>query len=89
MLGIDLATIHKPDLILLDINMLHLDGYQVLQFLQNDELLKQIPVIAITANAMPAEIERGKLAGFSEYLTKPLDLQNFIRVVNSYLPAIQ
>jgi len=87
-LGIELAMARPPDLILLDINMPGMDGYQVLQVLQADARLKTIPVIAITANAMPRDIERGGAAGFAEYLTKPLDVERFHKVVGACLDRI-
>lgn len=86
-LGIELALAHRPDLILLDINMPGMDGYKVLDILKTNAALRRIPVIAITANAMPRDIERGKAAGFADYLTKPIDIQNFLRVVDALLLA--
>jgi hypothetical protein len=62
-LGIDLAQTHYPDLILLDINMPGMNGYQVLEIFKADARLKTVPVVAITANAMPRDIDRGKAAG--------------------------
>jgi len=84
-LGLKLASTHRPELILLDINMPIMDGYQVLSVLKLDEQLKGIPVIAVTANAMPKDIERGKAAGFSDYLTKPINIEKFISMLNYYL----
>ena len=84
-LGIELALAHRPDLILLDINLLGMDGYQVLEVFKAETSLKAIPKVAITANAMPRDIERGRAAGFSEYLTKPLDVGQFHAVVDRLL----
>jgi CheY-like chemotaxis protein len=84
-LGIELALAHRPDLILLDINMPGMDGYQVLNVIQASAELRRIPVVAITANAMPRDIERGKAAGFTDYLTKPLDIGHFLQVVDALL----
>ncbi len=84
-LGIELAQIHQPDLILLDINMFGMDGYQVLKTLKSDDQLKNIPVIAITANALAADIDRGMAAGFADYLTKPLDIPQFFGVLDRSL----
>jgi len=84
-LGIELAFAHQPDLILLDINLQGIDGYQVLEVFKSDPELKKIPVIAVTANAMPRDVTRGKEAGFVEYLTKPLDVENFTKVVDQWL----
>jgi PAS domain S-box-containing protein len=86
-LGIELALLHRPDLILLDINMPEMDGYQVLKVLQASAELRHIPVVAITANAMPREVERGKAAGFTDYLTKPLDIGHFLQVADALLDA--
>jgi CheY-like chemotaxis protein/anti-sigma regulatory factor (Ser/Thr protein kinase) len=86
-LGIELALAHRPDLILLDINMPGMDGYQVLKVFQASAELRHIPVVAITANAMPRDIERGKAAGFTDYLTKPLDIGHFLQVADALLDA--
>ena len=74
-MGIELAMADKPDVILLDVNMPGMDGYQVLQVLRSDPQLKQLPVIALTANALPSELRKGQQAGFNDYLTKPLDIE--------------
>jgi CheY-like chemotaxis protein/anti-sigma regulatory factor (Ser/Thr protein kinase) len=84
-LGIELAMSQHPHLILLDINMPGMDGYQVLGVLKAEASLKSIPVIAVTANAMLRDIERGKAAGFADYLTKPIDVIKFLSVINSML----
>jgi len=83
--GLALASTHAPSLILLDINLPGLDGYQVLARLKADQRLCAIPVVAVTAKAMPRDIERGMAAGFSDYLTKPLDLARFREVVERVL----
>ena len=84
-LGIALALERQPELILLDINMPNMDGYQVLEIFKASENLKNIPIVAITANAMPCEIEHGKVAGFTDYLTKPLDVVRFHAVIDKLL----
>jgi PAS domain S-box-containing protein len=81
-LGIDLAQTHYPDLILLDINMPGMNGYQVLEIFKADARLKTVPVVAITANAMPRDIDRGKAAGFDDYVTKPLDVTRFLGLID-------
>jgi len=86
-LGIELAQAHLPELILLDINMPGLDGYEVLAVLKADDRLKAIPVIAVTANAMPRDIERGRAAGFADYLTKPIDVGQFLQAIDRCLSA--
>jgi len=84
-LGLELASSHQPDLILLDINMPGLDGYQVLSRLRSNLQLKHIPVIAVSAAAMPRDIAKGKEAGFSDYLTKPLDVGKLLTTLDYYL----
>lgn len=86
-LGIELALARRPDLILLDINMPGMDGYQVLEVFKAEPRLRAIPVIAITANAMTRDIERGMAAGFVGYLTKPLDVAQFYAAVDHTLGA--
>lgn len=80
-LGIELALAHRPDLILLDINMPGMDGYQVLEVLKSHMVLRAIPVIAVTANAMPHDIERGKRAGFANYMTKPIQISALMETI--------
>ena len=84
-LGIDYAIEHKPGLILLDINLPGLNGYQVLEIIRSHPHLQNIPVFAVTANAMPKDIERGKQAGFNEYLTKPFDIAVLYDLLEKYL----
>jgi PAS domain S-box-containing protein len=86
-LGIEMARIYRPDLILLDINLPELDGYGVLRELRNAPETRDVPVVALTANAMPKDIERGKAAGFLEYLTKPLDVANFYTLLGRLLSS--
>ncbi len=84
-LGIELARLHKPDLILLDINLPGMNGYQVLQIFRDDAALQQVPVVAVTANAMPSDIAHGKAAGFADYLVKPLNIERFYTVIEQFL----
>ena len=85
MLGIELAMARRPKLILLDINMPGMDGYQVLHTFKNDADLKSTPIVALTAHAMTRDIERGMNPGFTDYLTKPLDIPRFYTVVDQLL----
>jgi CheY-like chemotaxis protein len=83
--GLQLARAQRPDLILLDIQLPGMDGYEVLRRLRADEGTRDIPVIAVSANAMPADIERGLAAGFDAYLTKPIDQCVLVAAVQSAL----
>jgi CheY-like chemotaxis protein len=71
--GLQIARTQRPDLILLDIQLPGIDGYEVLRQLRAEDATREIPVIAISANATRADIERGRAAGFEDYLTKPID----------------
>jgi PAS domain S-box-containing protein len=72
--GIELARREQPDLILLDIHMAGMDGYEVFRRLRADSRTSAIPVIAVTANATAEDIAQGNQAGFDAYLTKPVEL---------------
>jgi CheY-like chemotaxis protein len=62
-----------------------MDGYAVMQCLREDPATRDIPVVAISANAMPKDLARGKAAGFADYLTKPLDVYRLLRVVDAII----
>lgn len=85
--GLALARTQRPDLILLDINLPGIDGWAVMARLQADASTRGIPVVAITANAMPRDLERGRTAGFAAYLTKPLDIAHFDHVLEQVLSS--
>jgi CheY-like chemotaxis protein len=80
-LGLDLAAQHLPDLILLDLHLPDLPGHKVLARLQEDALTRDIPVVIISADATSRQIERLMAAGARSYLTKPLDIVDFFRVL--------
>jgi signal transduction histidine kinase/CheY-like chemotaxis protein len=84
-LGLELAAAHRPALILLDINLPDMDGYAVMQRLRENPVTRDIPVVAISANAMPKDLARGKTAGFVDYLTKPLQVERLLRVVDDII----
>ncbi|MET0856412.1 MAG: PAS domain S-box protein, partial [Telluria sp.] len=77
-LGIVLARTCQPDLILMDINLPGMSGYGALKVLQNDPATAHIPVMALSANAVPRDIEKGIDAGFFRYLTKPINVVEFM-----------
>jgi PAS domain S-box-containing protein len=80
--GIRIAREHKPEVILLDINLPDIDGFEVLRILRSDPITAHIPVIAISANAMPLDIERGMKAGFFRYITKPIKVDEFMEAMD-------
>ncbi|MDD2851795.1 MAG: response regulator [Desulfuromonadaceae bacterium] len=83
--GMELVTTGQPHLILMDINLPGMDGFEALARLRKNPATRYIPVVAITASAMPDQVTRIKEAGFDECLTKPINLQRFVAVVNSLL----
>lgn len=84
-LCIDIAISHKPDLILLDINLPGMNGYEVLKILKAHDETSDIPIVAISANAMPRDIQKGFSRGFTDYITKPINIPNFIDKISNIL----
>ncbi|MTW11789.1 response regulator [Pseudoduganella eburnea] len=82
-LGLELARAHRPDIILMDINLPGLNGIDAVKLLANDPRTVHIPVIALTANAMPRDVEKGLAAGFFRYLIKPINIDEFTEAINS------
>ena len=76
--GIEMARSHQPDVILMDINLPGMSGIQALKILREDPVTAHIPVLAISANAMPHDIRKGLEAGFFGYLTKPIKVDEFM-----------
>ena len=83
--GIQLARENLPEVILMDINLPGISGIQALKILRDDPLTARIPVLAISANAMPGDIKRGMEAGFVGYLTKPIKVSEFMHALNAAL----
>jgi PAS domain S-box-containing protein len=77
-LGIELARAYLPDVILMDINLPGISGYGALKILNDDPATAHIPVLALSANAVPRDIEKGLEAGFFRYLTKPIRVREFM-----------
>jgi PAS domain S-box-containing protein len=85
MRGIALARAHQPDVILMDINLPGISGMQALTILLGDVVTRHIPVLALSANAMPRDIEKGLAAGFFRYLTKPIRVNEFMAAIDEGL----
>ncbi|HEY9099320.1 MAG TPA: ATP-binding protein [Thiobacillus sp.] len=83
--GIALARVHLPDVILMDINLPGLSGLDALKVLRDDPITAHIPVIALSADAMPRNIEKGLEAGFFNYLTKPIKVNAFTAALDQAL----
>jgi CheY-like chemotaxis protein len=80
--GVEIARASLPDIILMDINLPGISGLQALKILIEDPLTAHIPVIALSANAIPRDIEKGLEAGFFRYLTKPLKVAEFMETLD-------
>ena len=80
--GLILAKEQLPDLVLMDINLPGMDGYEALKVLRDSETTEHIPVMALSANAMSKDIERGCREGFVEYMTKPLNIKLFLKALD-------
>ena len=83
--GLDVASQQNPDLILMDINLPGMNGYEALVELQKMDATKAIPVVAISANALASDLEKGREAGFADYITKPINLQSFFATIKKHL----
>jgi PAS domain S-box-containing protein len=82
-IGIQLARATLPEVILMDINLPGISGIEALQILREDPATAHIPVVALSANAMPRDIEKGLEAGFLSYLTKPIKVAEFMETLDS------
>ena len=84
-LGVALARAHRPDVILMDINLPGISGIEAMSILRADPATRHIPIIALSANAMLYDIEKGLGAGFSRYLTKPIRVDELMRALDEVL----
>jgi signal transduction histidine kinase/AmiR/NasT family two-component response regulator len=80
--GIQIARARRPDIILMDINLPGISGIRALRILAEDPTTAHIPVIALSANAIPRDIEKGLEAGFFRYLTKPIKVKEFMETLD-------
>ncbi len=81
----DLAREHKPDLILMDIQLPEVSGLEVTGWLKDDDELKAIPVIAVTAFAMKGDEQKIREGGCEDYISKPISVSRFMEVIDNYL----
>jgi CheY-like chemotaxis protein len=80
--GVEMAHAFHPDVILMDINLPGISGLKALEILAHDPATAHIPVIALSANAMPRDIQKGLEAGFFRYLTKPIKVDEFMETLD-------
>lgn len=84
---LELARTHKPDLILMDIQLPEVSGLDVTKWLKDDDELKSIPVIAVTAFAMKGDEQKIREGGCEDYISKPISVTNFLEVIEKHLGA--
>jgi CheY-like chemotaxis protein len=87
-LGLELASAHAPDLILLDIHLPDMDGYELLRRLRATTSTRRTPVIAVSADAMPDEVARSRAAGFDDQVAKPIQVQVLDQLLAARLPQV-
>ena len=85
--AVELTRKHRPDLILMDIQLPEVSGLQVIQWIKDDETLRHIPIVAITAFAMKGDEEKIRQSGCEAYLSKPISVVKFLETVRTYLAA--
>lgn len=87
--GLELACQHRPDLVLLDLNLPDLPGAVLLERLRAEPLTRDIPVVIISADATPQQVERLKAAGAADYLAKPFDVEHLLAIIDGLARAAQ
>ena len=85
--GIEKAVQSRPDLILLDIQLPVMDGYEVARRLRSNPELSKIPIVAVTSYAMSGDREKALSAGFNGYIEKPIDPDTFLAQIDKYFPG--
>ena len=83
--GVNAATKQMPDLIIMDLSMPEMDGWTAMQLIKSDPAVSFIPMIALTAHALPSDRKRAFDAGCDEYITKPMDLLDLLESVNDWI----
>ena len=83
--ALKLARVHRPDLILMDIQLPEVSGLEVTKWIKEDDELRSIPIIAVTAFAMKGDEEKIRDGGCEAYIAKPISVANFLEVVERFL----
>jgi len=84
--AVEMARAHKPGLILMDIQMPVMDGWEAIKAIREDEATREIPALALTAFAVPGESRELAEAGFNDYVSKPISIKGFLAKVAEFLP---
>lgn len=85
--GVDLARRETPDVILLDIQMPEMDGYEVAAAIKNDPILANIPIVGVSSFAMPGDRDKALRSGFAGYIEKPVDPEQFAHFVTMFMKS--
>lgn len=83
--GVEMARAHRPDLILMDIQLPGIDGLTATRMIREDEELRSIPIVAVTAFAMDADEAAAREAGCAGYIRKPIDTRTFLNTISKFL----
>jgi two-component system cell cycle response regulator DivK len=86
--AINLARAEQPDLILMDIRLPGINGFEVTRLLKQDNQTKAIPIIAVTAFATPGDETRALASGCAAYITKPVNVDELLRTIELFLPSL-
>jgi two-component system cell cycle response regulator DivK len=86
--GVNAAIKQKPDLIIMDLAMPMMDGWVATETLKQNPLVKDIAIIALTAHALPDDRKRALDAGVNEYITKPMNIREFVEIVEQWLGRV-
>ena len=87
--GVNAATKQMPDLIIMDLAMPEMDGWTATRLIKNDARTKSIPLITLTAHALPGDRQRAMDSGCDEYITKPMDLLVLVESVDHWLSRVK
>ena len=82
--GVDMAKTHRPDIILMDMSLPYLNGWEATEIIRLAPETAHIPIIGLTARVLTTDRERGLEAGCTEYLTKPVDFERLVRVIHKH-----
>lgn len=83
--GVDMAIAEKPDLIFMDVMMPVMDGYEATRLIKANSATKAIPVVALTSHAMKGDREKALESGCDDYMSKPIDIKELLKMVKKYL----
>ncbi|WP_428422488.1 response regulator [Methylibium sp.] len=87
--GLAVAQREQPNLVICDLQMPRMDGYEVLRRLRSDPAFARTPIVAVTAFSMPDDQRKVLVAGFDAYFSKPIEPENFVALIESFLPLLR